>query len=383
MAEAAMSPRQRIMAVLEGRKPDRVPWVPLVGRYYVRSLPAMGLPIETFAPPEKATGPALRESLNLAEIEILRYIGADIMRRHVMVWNTRFSKCRPFERTEEDGSVVSGFETPKGTIWERREERHGTEYISKFMVESMDDLEAYREVIKDSRPEPSYESFIEFENYVGEDGINTLSGPLTPIQEMLQFKMGVETATFAMIDEPERMEALFADMQKLNLDIYRILAESPAKVAITYEDTSTTVMSPDWYERYCMAELDEYSGILHGGGLYHIAHMCGKISLLTGLIARGAFDGVDSVCPPTTGDLEPGAALAETGKIIIGGLEPSALVRMDREEVVAYTEEKLSQVEAVEGGKERFMLCTGDSTAAGTPVENLTAISDYVRERAW
>ncbi len=377
-----MTSRERIMAVLEGRKPDRVPWVPLFGRYYVKSLPEMGLPIESFAPPGKATGPALRESLNLAEIEIGRYVGADIMRRHVMAWKTEYSKCRSFERVE-GASLISGFETPKGTIWERREEQHGTEYISKHMVETADDLAAYRTLVKDSRPVPFYDDFLEFDAYIGDDGINTLSGPLTPIQEMLQFRMGVQNTTFALMDEPEAMEELFADMQRLNLEIYQILAESPAKVAITYEDTSTTVMSPSWYEQYCMSELDQYSDILHAGGLYHIAHMCGKISLLTDRIARASFDGVDSVCPPTTGDLEPGAALSETGKIIIGGLEPPALVRMSREEVVAYTEEKLAQVEAVEGGKERFMLCTGDSTAAGTPVENLIAISEYVKGRTW
>jgi len=47
-----MTSRQRIMAVLQGRTPDRVPWVPLTGRFYVSSLPALGLPIEEFAPPD-------------------------------------------------------------------------------------------------------------------------------------------------------------------------------------------------------------------------------------------------------------------------------------------------------------------------------------------
>jgi uroporphyrinogen-III decarboxylase len=382
VTEKTMNSRQRIMAVLEGKKPDRVPWVPLVGRYYIKSLPEMGLPIESFAPMEKATGPALRESLNLAEIEILRHVGADILRRHVMVWKTAHRRCKAFER-KEDGAVISGFETPKGTIWERREEQGGTEYISRHMLESTSDIDIFLEVIRDTRIIPFYDDFLEFEDYIGDDGISSLTGPVSPIQELLQFKMGVQNTSFALIDEPDKMEQLFSELQRLNLDIYQVLAESPAKVAVTYDDTSTTVMSPDWYRRYCMDELDQYSEILHKGGLYHIAHMCGKISLLTDDIKKGAFDGVDSVCPPTTGDLEPGAALEETGKIIIGGLEPPALVRLDSEQVLAYVEEKLAQVEKVEGGKERFMLCTGDSTAAGTPVENLKAISRYIETRQW
>lgn len=378
-----MTSRERIMAVLKGEVPDRVPWVPLFSRYYIKSLPALGLPLEEFAPLEKATGPALRESLNLAEIEIGRYVGADIMRRHVMTWKCSYPGVEAFCKRAPDGSVVNGFNTSKGRIWERVVEQNGTDFIAKHMVETKEDLLAYKEVLSHTRLVPFYDDFKEFEAYVEEDGINTLTGPVTPIQEMLQFKMGIENCTFALMDEPDLMEELFSEMHRINKDIYAILAGSGAEVAVTYEDTSTTVMSPEWYERYCMQELDDYSDILHAGGLYHIAHMCGKLSLLTGHISLGKFDGVDSVCPPTTGDLEPGDALEQTGKIIIGGLEPPALVRMDRDEVISYTEEKLRQVESVPGGKERFMLCTGDSTAAGTPVENLKAISEYVCKRDW
>lgn len=104
--------------------------------------------------------------------------------------------------------------------------------------------------------------------------------------------------------------------------------------------------------------------------------MCGKLSLLTDTLAEGKMDGIDSVCPPTTGDLEPGDALEETGKIIIGGLEPAALVRMNVEETREYTLEKLKQV----GTGRNFILSTGDSTAYGTPLENLKAITRVIKE---
>ncbi len=73
-----MTSQERIQAVFSGNIPDRVPWVPLIGRYYVNSLPSMGYDLETFAPISKATGPALQKDLNLAEIEAIRLTGADI-----------------------------------------------------------------------------------------------------------------------------------------------------------------------------------------------------------------------------------------------------------------------------------------------------------------
>lgn len=33
-------------------------------------------------------------------------------------------------------------------------------------------------------------------------------------------------------------------------------------------------------------------------GKVHIVHMCGKLRGLTGQVASGKMDGIDSVCPP-------------------------------------------------------------------------------------
>lgn len=74
-----------------------------------------------------------------------------------------------------------------------------------------------------------------------------------------------------------------------------------------------------------------------------------------------------------------GDALRQTGKIIIGGLEPSALVRMTEDQSYAYAVEKLEQVREA-GAFDRFMLSSGDSVAAMTPLENLQAVTRAVRE---
>ena len=161
-------------------------------------------------------------------------------------------------------------------------------------------------------------------------------------------------------------------------EAYRILASSPALVVIGYEDVSTSTSSPDIYRKYTMRYLDEYSDIVHAGGKIFLTHMCGLLKGLADLIGQGRMDGVDSVTPPTTGNLPiDEARSAWPGKIIVGGLEPKSLVTLSVEEVNAYTLDTLRRAAPGEG----IILSTGDATAFGTPLENLQAVTDVVKAR--
>ena len=107
---------------------------------------------------------------------------------------------------------------------------------------------------------------------------------------------------------------------------------------IDYENTSSTVMSPAFYRQYSDPFINEYANICHAAGKLFITHMCGKLSAFNRELRQGRQDGVDSLCPPTTGDIWAHEARAAWGgdKIIIGGVEPAALARMDERETRAY-----------------------------------------------
>jgi hypothetical protein len=381
-----MTGRERIKAVFDGKRPDCVPFAPLIGRYYVMSLPALGIPLGTIAPypPAEAAGvpESLKRDLCLHEIETIKYVGADVLYRHIIPYRIEYGGgVEAFADGRRDyihpvPVLRSGFSTPRGKLVEETRESKGTEYIAKHLLESEEDFRLFMDVLDAARVVPDYTPYTEFDDYIGEDGIATVTGPVTPIQDLLQFKAGVERTVFTLLDSPALTAELFGKMHELNKTIYRVLAESPAEVIITYEDTSTTIMGPDWYEQYCRRELDDYSDILHAAGKLHIVHMCGKLRGLTGLVAAGKMDGIDSVCPPETGDLEPGDAVRQIKKLIIGGLDPAYLAAANADNCKKYALEKLRQIPA----GSPFILCTGDSTAAGTPVENLKTIAAAVKE---
>lgn len=63
-----MTSRERLLAVLDRQKPDRVPFSPLIGMYYVYSLPEMGISLNSLAIREEAPETSLREGSKLWEI---------------------------------------------------------------------------------------------------------------------------------------------------------------------------------------------------------------------------------------------------------------------------------------------------------------------------
>ena len=149
------------------------------------------------------------------------------------------------------------------------------------------------------------------------------------------------------------------------------------KVFIEYEDTSTTVMSPAWFKKYAKDYINEYADIMHKNNKVFITHMCGKLTGMVSSLVDGKMDGIDSVCPPTTGDLWSYDALKMLpGKIIIGGIEPPALRRMSVDETKNYVRNVITKSKPFG----RFILSTGDATSHGTPVENLKAVTEIIRE---
>lgn len=356
-----MTGRERIMATLKGEPHDRVAFAPLIDGYYTSSLAEQGI-----------------EPMD--EIETLRYIGADIFLRHCPGYHGVFSDdivCTVEELP--DGSRMETRRTPVGEITTILIKVGGTYFRKKHYVETVEDLAVVKYIADHTEYVIDYDAFRAVDERIGDDGIPTISLPLTPIQEMLQRDVGVENFVYMLYDYEEEVRDYMNSLHERNLRCFKTLANAPEdmKVFIAYEDTSTTVMGPDWFEEFCTNQINEYADIMHAGGKIYITHMCGKLTGMLDELPKLKVDGIDSVCPPTTGDLKACDALSNLpGKVIIGGLEPPGLQRMSVDEAREAARTVLEECKDYD----RFILCTGDATSFGTPIENLKVIADLVKE---
>ena len=325
--------------------------------YYTSSLPAQGY------------------SMDL--IETLRFLRSDIMERHVPMVREKVKNLSVREIVKGD-TITYEYVTPVGVLTEERKRSGKTTYRSKLLLRSVDHLKIYQYIVENTTYVPCFADFVARDQFIGADGMATPSGNLTPVQSLLQHLMGVEGVVYNLVDYPDEMNQLLEAMHQKNLESYQLLAESPSPVVFTYEDTSTTVMSPGMYLTYSAPQLEEYARMLHRADKIFITHMCGKLKGFADLIGVGTMDGVDSLCPPTTGDLWAHEARELWGedKVIIGGVEPPALVWMSVEETVEYVTDVLNRM----APGRAFILSTGDAVSYGTPIENLLAITAIVEQ---
>jgi len=352
-----MNGRERVLATLHKLPTDHLCWSPLIGPYFNRSLPELGYE-------------------ELCTPDAVRLVGGDIIERHVRTIERVFEGSIQEYTEGDDACHQRIIETPVGKlVTERRASDSGhTHYVSKRPVTCADDLRVMQYLYEHTTFRQDYGAYRERDAYIGEDGIASSSGPLTPIQHFLQFFAGVQTTVFLLADNRRAVEDCFDAMHHSNLEAYRMLAEGPAESIWIYEDTSSTVINPRLYKRYCAPLIDEYADICHAQDKVFITHMCGKLSAFNEQLRAGKQDGVDSVCPPTTGDIWAHEAREAWGpeKVIVGGIEPPALAMMSESETRDYVHRVIDQMPTFRG----FILSTGDAVSYATPVENLRAVAE-------
>jgi uroporphyrinogen-III decarboxylase len=369
MSTELMSSRERILAACRMQEVDRIPWSPLLDPYFL-----LGLPQE-----EKLT-----------DIQAFREAGADAMMRHVLTAEANihgmFIALAPKPHPEikvsiklEVGEVVFDYDTPVGRLKERMRftpESPFIPWITKYMVETAEDLKILTYLFEKVDVFPSYDLFRFMDKEVGEFGIPTTDGPSTPIQALVNLKAGLERTVFLAHDHPDVFDQFVQTAHEKNLEHCRIVAQSPAEVVIGYENTSSSTTGPRLYEKYEKPLIDEYAGIFHQAGKVFLIHMCGRLAELKDSLATARQDGFTDLSPPPPGNVTP--AEAKTwwpDKVITGGIDPISFVNGDRDQLDCLVRETM---ESLKGKGRGFILGSADATPKGTTIRTLKAITSAV-----
>ena len=361
-----MTGKQRILAALRRQPVDRVPWVPLLVPYTIA-----GFPKDT---PHRVA-------------DAQRAVGCDIWTQSVAdrigLWfpksKSKINRIQYFD----NGDVISGFETPEGTITERQRSGVGGSLNApvEYMIKTPQDLKAYRYVLEHSYLfVADYTDHYEWEDaIVGDDGVITdVSIGLSPHQNFINMLAGVEHTYELQAEEPELFDEVMDIMHRQYLlQVKETVRRSKADIFISSENTSWTTLSPKVFAKYCQKQLSEYADILHEYGKLHVIHMCGKLSFLMDEIRKCRFDCIADLAPAPTGDMElVEAADALPDMAVKGGIGCDTFVASDPQVCYDKAVEVLEQTR----GRKGILLGSGDSVPNGTSLENLRAITRAVEE---
>jgi uroporphyrinogen-III decarboxylase/putative sterol carrier protein len=378
-----MSARERILSALQGQPVDRIPFVPLIDTYSVLDMPAHV---------QQAMQAGASEGYWQGMLAAIREIGCDIMLRHVYITKPAsgaphlnglgFFEPAVVTSSRMEGSLlVETLETPIGSLtgtWGFTEMHGWIPHPVKHLVTDHEELKIFAyavEHLRLERPEPDFENFVNAEKVIGEAGIATTSFLNTPLMDLIETCWGLDNTYFMLHDFPDEVEAVLDKLHRVQRLVVERIAESPAKVVIEYENTSSTLLSPKIFRRYCLPLLNEYAEILQAADKIFLVHMCGKLAAFAGDLASARFDGIADISPHPTGNFTLAeAAAALPGKVLTGGIDATTFIEPDLHQVEAKISALIEGIKPYPG----VLLGSADTAPRGTPLETFQLIQHLV-----
>jgi len=366
-----MTSRERIITVLRGDKPDRIPWIPLCSWTYFDSLPEY----------QGASNWGSPEALRLRIDFYQNVINADYMQwGGFPCYRTKSSGKIEVRTTRKGNTTYTEYHTPIGTLTTEQvySDIAHTTYYTKDLLENVEDLKVYQYVMENTSYEANYDSLTEQLNILGGEGVFFISAPPPPLKSFLLGTMRLKNAIYIIHDHKPEFDNLVQLVDSHNQEIYGILAESPGEIFLDAAVTGTGMISPQIFAEYYLPYTKKYAEILHKKEKLYINHASGEpIGNILKMIEMANIDGLYGLSYPPIGDLkisEIRRGLGE-GVVVMGGLDSDFIATRTVKEIQDKTRSILSDV--VPG--DNFMLATADDTPYGTPIKNLKAVSDVIQ----
>ena len=170
------------------------------------------------------------------------------------------------------------------------------------VIENLDDFEVVKYIIEDAEYTPNYEGLTESQMIIGNSGIISASVPKSPFQAMIMM-MGTRKLALNLYMHRKEFDDLYRIIYKKELEICKIVAESPIEVVWGVDNITSLVTSPKFFEKYNLPFYNEVADIFHKQDKIYVVHMDGELKNLLDLIARTRIDVIESFTPPPIGDL--------------------------------------------------------------------------------
>jgi uroporphyrinogen-III decarboxylase len=328
MIKEALSSRERILATLRQEDVDRFPvWLKMANSSWKLGQPEPWRSME----PE----------------ELLRAAGCDLM----LGARVECDKTNPHVTTEiksDPESVVTTYHTPDGILSGVIAIDPVTQsgHPAKYFIENADDLRMLRWIFTDSEyvvdPDDAADAKKRQKELAEKDAF-TMSGiGPSPLMDLIENYCGLENAIYLQMDEPELFEEVIELMHQDH--IRGLKARLPHEVADSFwmiENTSTTIISPGQFKKYCMPQLKIYSEMVLEHGIIPVHHMCGTLNALLELIDELPAVANEAFTTAPVGDVSLQAGRERmASKALIGGTN-ATLWMYDAERIISEVEADL------------------------------------------
>lgn len=354
-----MVPRERLLRAMKKEEVDRLPfWVKVFGNSYLKFQP------EPFC---SMKGLDLVDYLSLDHIARVRSVCA-IERKH----------CT-FEESEKDGILTRVYTTSDGILKMAYKFDSGSYswHPVEYLIKDRNDLKRARHLFTGNSIRLSEEQKMAVsvrKKEIGDRGILSPQLITSPLMVLLQVYIGIENTYFFLSDYREEMEELMDLMHRENLQVMEINAkENECDVLVSEENTSTTLLSPSVFKKYCYGYLKEYGEIARAHGKFFELHMCGLIKALLPTIETLPVDSIEAFSAPPVGNttITDGFTLCPS-KTIIGGTCANVWLK-EANGIIEWIETALQQAGKIEG----LVLTSAGAMPPMVPIEKIKKVREH------
>ena len=362
-----MTPRERVLAVLRGQRPDLVPWFGDLD-YLATAMIARGQRPEGF-----------RQSA--AYLDWHRELRVGFYLQGYFPFRTIIENCRVTNWAEGNDRFGS-IETPFGTLhskWTWMPESFTAAPV-EHLLKSSADLPAYRYYYENLRYTPDY-AFGELRGpQIGDCGVHLAYLPKSPLQQLLAADAGVITTVEMLQDDPAQFEETIEVIRRSHDVAAELALAGPAEVLMIAENLTSECVGPVLFEQYMRPYQEVWTKRIRAAGKFSCMHMDGTLRGLLRQECSVGFDFIEALTPAPVGDLavENWAAFCGNSPTVMWGGIPGAYFSP----VVTDTEfeRHVRAVLAVMRREPRFVLGVADQVPPDGLERRLRRVAELVEE---
>lgn len=335
-----MDSRERILAVLDGEKPDTTPIFPKIA--FANIVACQGMTVRDYM-----TDP---ECMARACIGAYRRFGWDGVSLHTDISSEGMALGTVYERPESTPPVLKKY------LLNSLEEVEKIRIPNPYTAESMKVVTTAVRLVKEE---------IGKETYI----LAWTNGPLNVASQLYN----MDELLASLIEEPKEVHALLKlCTQTACAYAEALIAMGADAIAYGHATASPNVISRDCYREFALPYEKRLVDCIHQNGARAFTHICGNVEPIIDMVSENGSDVIDfdHVC-----DIDRLREKAP-GKVFRGNINPTLFAMGKPEEI----REKVRQLLEQRGTDRRFFLGSGCEINLNTPPENLQAFVDAGRE---
>lgn len=389
-----MSIRDRVLAVLQGKRPDHLPFIDRLDVWYACHSRGGTLPEEFqgLSVPEihRAVGMGQQKylvpyALRLRGVEVIAILNGEPLYHETDPILEFFCGMFDYLDYEIPGLTETELVTPVGRLSVQHgllaeNVATGTEhYIKEHMIKEEADFRSVEYLVEHAEFVPRYERVRQAEVEIGDTGFVLPMTPRIPFQQMLLEYLGEFSTFYALHDSPRLVDRLMDVLDEQMTEILHQLADLPFPYVEFPDNLDGVMTNPRLFSDLCLPHYQRYCEILHRQGKKVGSHTDGNVRPLLALLAESGLDVCESFTPAPLTQCPFAEAwdVWREGPVIWGGV-PSVILedRISEGEFREYVHRLLDLV-----GDGCIILGVGDMVMGHNSIDRVRYIADHVKER--